>query len=214
MSKMKNDIRFRIEQGKGLSATDALKLNYQDIRSLSRQELAYMVSTIASAANKRIDRLSRAGQPIEDHIERFSVAGKNRNELLRELSRERRFMQNERQSLSGQARIRKEVAAELAKQESFTKRELNKFFSDQDRYDKFWRAWDIIKDKNKIVNESGKYKYRTLKELKNMMLKYPGDSKEEIAERMQNVVDQAYMDTQEERTEVSPGDVFTYQGRA
>lgn len=214
MSKMKNDIRFKIEQGKGLSATDALKLNYQDIRGLSRQELAYMVSTIASAANKRIDRLSKAGQPIEDHIERFSVAGKNRNELLRELSRERRFMQNERQSLSGQARIRKEVAAELAKQESFTKRELNKFFSDQDRYDKFWKAWDIIKDKNKIVNESGKYKYRTLKELKTMMLKYPGDSKEEIAERMQNVVDQAYMDTQEERTEVSPGDVFTYQGRA
>lgn len=213
MSDLKNNIRFQIESGRGLSATNALKLGASDVVSLSRKELAYMVSTISSAANKRIDRLSKAGQPIEDTVNRFSVAGKNRNELLQEFARAKDFMNNQRMSLQGQRQIKAETARKLADQiPDIGRKEMSDFLSDKGRFDKFWKAYDRLTELRPIAAEKS-YKYKILAQLKNVMVQNPNLSKGWLARRMEKIVDQTYMDIQEERQSDTPEDVYSFTGK-
>lgn len=211
MESLKNSVLYKIEQKRGLSATEAMRLNIADVRTLNRSELAYMVSTISSAANKRIVRLAQAGQPIEDTINKFSVAGKNRNELLREWSRVRSFMQNERMSLAGQRDIRKKVTEELSKKTGINKSEMKEFFSDKQTYDNYWKAWSDLRSGEALLKESSAYKYRTLQQLKQMMELNRNASMDDIKERMKNLIDVTYKDVQQEQEK--PTDVFTIDGK-
>jgi len=216
---MKNTIMQRIESGRGLSATDALKLDGSDIRGLSRSELAYMVSTISSAANKRLDRLSRAGQPIEDTVDRFSVRGKDRGELLQELSRARNFMSAENMSLSGQARTRKKTAEGIARAQipGASERAIRErlrhnkgAFDDPKQYDKFWKAYERLKERNPIVAEK-QYKYRILDKLSQTMKASPRAHYWQTANKVEKIIEKEYMDTQQEEQEDTK-DAFSFSG--
>ena len=211
MESLKNSILYKIEQKRGLSATEAMRMNIADVRTLNRSQLAYMVSTISSAANKRIVRLSKAGQPIEDTVDKFSVAGKNRNELLREWSRVRSFMQNEKMSLSGQRDIRKKVTEELSKKEGFNKAELKDFFSEKETYDNFWNTWSDLRKGDAILKESSAYKYRTLQQLRQMMVSNKDASMDDIKERMKKLIDVTYKDVKQEEEKTT--DVFSIDGK-
>ena len=68
-------VRRSNDLSKGQSVKKLLSLNGSDLKTMDRSELAHVVSTMASAANKRITRLEKAGQPISDTVDRFSVAG-------------------------------------------------------------------------------------------------------------------------------------------
>lgn len=210
-SRSKQTLIKELKLNKNISTAEALTLNGANVKSLTRKELSKLVSTMSSAANKRRKRMEQAGQPIGETVERFSVAGKSRNELLKEFTRVRNFMNAENQSLSGQKRIRESVNEALNKinePASRSERAANKrFFNNQETYDKFWRAYENLKDFDKKITEK-QYKYRLLEDMKQYMMKNPDATVEQVTSMMITRRTTVYEDYQKE-TNTRTRDAFT-----
>lgn len=201
---------------KAPTSAQALGLTSKELREFSRSDMAKIVSSIASAANKRITRLEKAGQPITDTIEKFSVAGKTRNELLKEFRRVKDFMQAERLSLRGQQIVASKTARGIAgalagvgSGKEFKKilKEVSSAMSTPGtrQNDTFWRTYERLKETSPIIANK-QYKYRVLGEQIKIMNDNPNISMDELQARMQSELDRIYEETQEEET---PSDVFT-----
>ena len=86
---------------------EILNLSDVQINKMSRKELAQVTSILASAANKRINRIEKAGVTspavanVKAHEGRFSVKGKNTNQLRGEFARARNFMTNVTSTVKG-----------------------------------------------------------------------------------------------------------------
>lgn len=86
---------------------------------LSERELRRAVSQIASAGNKRLKRLeesgtrSRAAEVVHETGGKFSVKGKNAEELKSEFMREKNFFERKTSSLKGIQDIKRETAKTL-----------------------------------------------------------------------------------------------------
>lgn len=86
---------------------------------LSERELRRAVSQIASAGNKRLKRLesagqrSRAAEVVQESGGKFSVRGKNLEELKTEFMREKNFFERKTSSLRGIREIKRETAKTL-----------------------------------------------------------------------------------------------------
>ena len=83
----------------GLSINDILSMDWTNIQKLNRRDLSQLTSRLASAGNKRLRRLEKAGlneTPAYTAIKRsggdFSVKSKTINELRSEFSRVRTFL--------------------------------------------------------------------------------------------------------------------------
>lgn len=214
-------VRRSNDLSKGQSVKKLLSLNGSDLKTLDRRELAHVVSTMASAANKRITRLEKAGQPISDTVDRFSVAGKSRNELMKEFRRVKQFMNAENQSLSGQARIARESSKQLAQAMTGKQsgKDFNKAYKDFQQtlgtntgegtpYATFWKAYDRLRETNPIVRDKA-YKYKVLARQISVMKANKGISIDELHERMNGIVSQTYGDIQEQMEQERPQDAFT-----
>ena len=88
-----------------MKISDILSMKPAEIRRMTRSELARRVSQLASAANKRLKRLAAAGltnTPAYNYVERsggkFSVAGKDIQELQNEYLRAKQFLSPETQT--------------------------------------------------------------------------------------------------------------------
>lgn len=114
----------RISQVQRVMNTDVQKLE-----AMTRAELAHEVSILASAANKRLRRLEKAGfgdtggpTPAYAYTMRqggnFSVKGKTKDQLLNELKRAKGFLGAKTSSVRGANRSVKETNAFLAKMET------------------------------------------------------------------------------------------------
>ena len=102
-----------------MKITDILDKPWEDIRSLSRRELSQMVSQLSSAANKRLKRFSEKGEvsPAVRYAEKagkFSVAGKNLNQLRAEYVRAKTFLQQETSTVRQWKQVKKETVRTLA----------------------------------------------------------------------------------------------------
>lgn len=90
-----------------MKVKDVLRLSDVQINKMSRKELAQVTSILASAANKRIARIEKAGvtSPAVANMKanegRFSVKGKNTNQLRGEFARARNFMTNVTSTVRG-----------------------------------------------------------------------------------------------------------------
>lgn len=90
-----------------MKVKEVLKLSDVQINKMSRRELAQVTSILASAANKRIARIEKAGVTspavanIKKHDGKFSVKGKNTNQLRSEFARARSFMTNVTSTVKG-----------------------------------------------------------------------------------------------------------------
>lgn len=90
-----------------MKVKDVLRLSDIQINKMSRRELAQVTSILASAANKRIARIEKAGvtSPAVANVKanegRFSVKGKNTNQLRGEFARARNFMTNVTSTVKG-----------------------------------------------------------------------------------------------------------------
>ena len=87
-----------------MKITDIMNLDWDTVARMKRPELSKIVSSLASAANKRIRRFERAGEisPATRYAEKagkFSVAGKNVNQLRSEYSRAKTFLQEKSSTL-------------------------------------------------------------------------------------------------------------------
>lgn len=90
-----------------MKVKDVLRLSDVQINKMSRKELAQVTSILSSAANKRIARIEKAGVTspavanVKSHEGRFSVKGKNTNQLRGEFARARNFMSNTTSTVRG-----------------------------------------------------------------------------------------------------------------
>ena len=90
-----------------MKVKEILSLSDVQINKMSRRELSQVTSILASAANKRIARIEKAGVTspavanVKAHDGKFSVKGKNTNQLRGEFARARNFMTNVTSTVRG-----------------------------------------------------------------------------------------------------------------
>ena len=212
-----------VRRSNRFTSREALALSGKDLKSYSRSEMARIVSTVASAANKRITRLEKAGQPITDTVDRFSVAGKSRNELMKEFRRVKDFMIAERLSLSGQRTLSERIAQGLAgsitgegsgkkfKKEYQRIRDLLGDYAEPggnvSKAETFWGSYERLAETNPFIRQK-QYKYRVLGQQVKYMSANPNITKDQLHQKMQADMAKIYEEVQKE-TE-NPGDVFTF----
>ena len=134
----------------GLSVNDIISMDWTDIQKLNRRDLAQLTSRLASAGNKRLRRLEKAGlneTPAYTAIKRsggdFSVKNKTINELRSEYNRVRTF-------LSSSTKTSTVRGAEKV-ENSFRKRlglEEGENMSESQRK-KFWEGYRMFEENNK-----------------------------------------------------------------
>lgn len=212
-------------KGKRVTSKTAVNLKGSDFKGLDRSEVARIVSTLASSANKRIKRLEQAGQPISDTVKPFSVAGKSRNELMKEFRRVRQFMTAENQSLRGQAKIARDTFKGIAKEKTGYKsgKKFNKAYETYKNtlgtdtregtpYWNFWKAYDRLAETNKYVTDKS-VKYKVLQKQVNMMKRNPGMDIDEIHARMTEIAEKVYKETKDQMKQDIEGDVFELKSK-
>lgn len=134
----------------GLSVNDILSMDWTDIQKLNRRDLAQLTSRLASAGNKRLRRLEKAGlneTPAYTAIKRsggdFSIKSKTINELRSEFSRVRTFLDTSTKTST--------VRGVKKVESSFRKRlglEEGENMSESQRK-KFWEGYRIFEENNK-----------------------------------------------------------------
>jgi hypothetical protein len=110
-----------------MKVKEILQLSDVQINKMSRRELAQVTSILSSAANKRIARIEKAGVTspavanVKRHDGKFSVKGKNTNQLRSEFARARNFMQNATSSVRGAKQSAKQIEKNLGLGETVKK---------------------------------------------------------------------------------------------
>lgn len=130
------------------------KINYttRQMLSMSRKELAKVVSILASAANKRLKRIETAGlenySSAYRYIERtggkFSVAGKNTEELIVEYKRAKGFL-----SPSRTTSTIKGIKASMQENETKVQERLGVTFKNEEESKDFWKAYNKYADNHR-----------------------------------------------------------------
>ena len=124
-----------------------LNTNIETFEKMTHAELAHEVSILASAANKRIRRLEKAGYNTPAlrytmaHGGTFSVKGKNKTELLAEMKRASGFLGAKTSSVSGAKKSVK--AMNVAIQKAHPEEEIPEMTKEE--IDRFWEAVDKIR---------------------------------------------------------------------
>ena len=134
-----------------MNISDILKQSTKKLMNLTRAKLARVISSLASAGNKRLKRLEKAGlseqSPAYRYIEKsggkFSVKGKTKEELLLELKRAKKFLSEE--TTTSTLRGTREFIKE---QEKIVNERLGDFKSKNDEKE-FWNAYKKYSEAHK-----------------------------------------------------------------
>lgn len=102
-----------------MNIKDIMKMEWKDLRGMGRRELSKLVSSLSSAANKRLRRFEEKGEvsPAVRYAEKggkFSVAGKNLNQLRAEYIRAKTFLQQETGTLRKWEKTKTETVKTLS----------------------------------------------------------------------------------------------------
>ena len=134
------------------SINELVNLSSRDVAKLSRQELARVVSQLATAGNKRLRRLETAPMGTESRpyktameVGNFSVAGKNQGQLQNEFKRVREFLTAETSTARGWTKYRATVIKRIGGE-----------FSSEDAEKAYWKAYrDIAKSERALHHSYG-----------------------------------------------------------
>ena len=159
---------------------EILNTNIKEIEKMERAKLAVEVSKAASAANKRIKRLQKAGLNTSalrytmEHGGKFSVAGKTKDELIEELKRVKGFLGAKTSSVSGAKKSAKETMDIISTKEYEAKKREAKLKGEdfevkldkegkeiipkrelsQNEINKFWETVDLLRKQQTISFEN------------------------------------------------------------
>ena len=102
-----------------MNIKEILDYDWSDIRKLSRSELAKVTSTLSSAANKRLKRFEQADETSPAYSQamktgKFSVAGKNVNQLRAEFNRAKQFLESRTSTIRQWKVVQKETVNTLS----------------------------------------------------------------------------------------------------
>lgn len=126
-------------------------INYttRQLLSMTRSEMAKVVSKLASTANKRLKRIEKAGlkeyssayRYIQSSGGKFSVKGKSKEELILEYKRVKGYLSPERRTstLAGTRKVKEENEQKVADRLGVT-------FKNEKESKDFWRAYNKYAD--------------------------------------------------------------------
>ena len=132
------------------SIHELVNLSSKDVAKMSRQELARVVSQLASAGNKRLRRLETTPMGTESRpyktameVGNFSVAGKNQGQLQNEFKRVTEFLKAKTSTVSGwkteKAKVYKRIGGK---------------FDSEEAEKAFWKAYRSIAKSEKALHKS------------------------------------------------------------
>lgn len=129
-------------------------INYttSQMLSMTRKELAKAVSILASAGNKRLKRIEKAGlenyssayRYIERTSGKFSVAGKNTEELIVEYKRAKGFLSPARKTSTI-----KGIKKSMQENETKVQERLGVAFKNKEESKDFWKAYNKYADSHR-----------------------------------------------------------------
>ena len=105
----------------GYSINDIMEMGIEEFSNLTKPQLREAVSRLASAANKRLKRVSKddivspAQMEAIDSGGKFSTRGKNEIELQVEFRRVSNFLRDKTSTVTGARQLEEEVREELKK---------------------------------------------------------------------------------------------------
>ena len=181
---------------KGKSVKQLLSLDEKDFLKLDRADLARVLTRINSAANKRLVSLQKknistpATRAASKSGGKFSVSGKNLNQLRSEFSRVKTFMSSETSTRKGY--------------KSFVKKSVSKLEQmgvkvSEENFERFASLFDELKSLDASVSGRS-MRYSVMREL-STMVENSDLSDDEIIERIENRVQQIYEEQQEDISE-------------
>lgn len=158
--------------------------DFFDINQLSRKELAPIVSRLAAAANKRIKRLEDKGmrtlayQSVMESGGKFSVKGKNLNELRAEYMRAKLFLESKTSTIKGA----KEVEAKF--------QQLTGYTFDKNQADDFW---NVMHELQKADFDTVKLHYKEIaSDIADMIFGKESSSFEELIGKAKDKLNEKY----------------------
>ncbi len=126
-------------------------LSNRQLTNLTRNELAKVVSKLASAANKRIKRLLQSNVPSPALISRFergkvhfSVKGKNVDELKKEYLEVKSYLSAETSTVKGARKVMNTVINTLKNEKGIEITE--------DQYSAFFRIYEAVKERDPYIS--------------------------------------------------------------
>ena len=129
-------------------------INYttRQLLSMTRSEMAKVVSKLASVANKRLKRIEQAGlkeyssayRYIQSSGGKFSVKGKSKEELILEYKRAKGYLSPERRTstVRGTRKVKEENEQKVADRLGVT-------FKNEKESKDFWRAYNKYADSHR-----------------------------------------------------------------
>lgn len=136
-----------------------LNQSLESVMSMSRQELARETSKLVSAANKRLRRMEKRGIStpatayIYEHGGKFSVAGKNLEQVREEYQRVKGFLESETSTFQGFRKWEKGLSNTLKERTGI---DYNSFTEDEKRL--FWKAYSKLEELDAANVYGARYK--------------------------------------------------------
>lgn len=197
---------------KGKTIEQIVNTPLNDLKKLTDSELRVLVGRTVSAGNKRIRRYQKgmggelpAGTGITDaktyEQVKFSTVGKDREQLLQEFTRAKRFFKAETSSLKGFKKVRKETK-EALKSSGVDITDLT-----EKNYARFWEAYKKLKEKHPEIADRN-YKYGALDEMKKMVTGKKWFSVDKLVRDMDKKLDEIYEENQEIKSGVGTSGFF------
>lgn len=126
-----------------------MDMDWNDLNKLSPQEMKKVTSRLASAANKRIRRLEKtprgtesfAYQVVEERGRKFSVKGKNRNQLRNEFKNVRAFLKYKTSTIKGWNQYREKMEQRVSGATDGESQEWSERI-----WSKFWKVYRRIEE--------------------------------------------------------------------
>lgn len=170
----------------GKSIKDIMDIDMDTFNQLSERDLRQLTTRLASAANKRIKRMEKAGimSPAYDRIQesggKISVKDKTFNQLRHEFGRAKGFLQSKTSSLSGWKKTKQTVIKAF--------KGMGVDIPEQS-YDDVFRTYEKLKERNPEYGMRA-LKYRVMKKIVSGDVDYEDlilEAQEELDEELESL---------------------------
>ena len=180
------------EYGAGKSIEELMNIPQDEWEGLSKKDMRSVVQRLASAANKRVDRMQKNGisspalRQLLENGGRVSTKGKDLAALRAEFARAKNFLQSETSTISGYNKFVQDNIDALKEHDVDI---------DKKNFEDFWRVFDRIKEMDPSVENSA-LKYNIMQAIADEFDENDIDV-DYITERMLDQIDLIY-ESQEE----------------
>ena len=192
---------------KGLKLDTILNMDWEQLNSLSESEMKQITSRLVSASNKRIRRLEQttmgtssfAYQKVESRGKKFSVRGKNLNQVKQEFKLAKQFLQYKTSTVSGWKKYRSKMEKRVSG-ETFGESQQWKDAT----WKKFWKVYRRFEETN-----GGTFKKGDSDRIQQMLHEiFTDEDKRHSVDYFSDILDEKYNDLYEEETEDDIDDYF------